>query len=1036
MAFNEEETRFHLIDPVLRRKGYDDPQRIRLETPAPVEPTGPKGRRRKGAGRTDYLLCVQVGDMPKPLPVAVLEAKRSDADPLKGMEQAKGYADCTRFDVQYVFASNGHLYGDYDKPSGIQTGPHPLADFPPHPDLCARYAKDKSINLASPDAALLFQADSPAWSATRYYQDAAIRAAFEKIILERQAGNAPRVLLTLATGAGKTIIATNLLWRMAQAGLLPKPALFLCDRDELREQAYTKLKAAFGGNVRIVQTERGQNAAANARIHIATYQTLGIDENGDGSFLTDHYGEDAFSVIIIDECHRSAWGKWSQVLTRNPNAIHIGLTATPRKLKPPKNEKKSKDVEAAIAEDEAITAHNVQYFGEPVYEYSLAQAQEDGYLAACEIVKRKADIDARIFTREEILKAGVKDIRTGKPLAEEDLTKTEYTGKDFDDELFIDLRTPRMCEDLFKLLCENGGPEQKVIIFCTRDLHADRVAMQMNNLYAAWCNLRDILDRVHEISIDHIDDQHFFTLSQVYEDLLLKMGEKNSDGGQFFTPREVIRAMVHTVNPSLGQTVYDPCCGTGGFLAVAYEHIARKLGNAPVATDIEKLKHDTFFGREKENLVFPIALANLVLHGIDQPNLWHGNSLTRRATYAALFQHAPAQFDVILTNPPFGGKEGKDAQKNFAFETSATQVLFVQDILSELAPGGTCAIVLDEGLLFRTNESAFVETKRKLLDECELWAVLSLPGGVFSTAGAGVKTNLLFFTKGRKTERIWYYDLSWVKVGKKTPLTLAHFGFGKDGAVLGDDALPAALLAEWQADETNAGQPFPSYARLLASRGDGRYSWTVDFATRRAKAREEMQPWQDKAAGIKAAVVDLIYQIQFWSNPGEDGDARHPIVIVCDEAHLYLPSSAASTGPMEKRALENYERIAKEGRKYGVGLMVVSQRPSDVSTTILSQCSNIISLRLANKTDQSVVKQLLPESLEGLMEVLPTLDVGEAVVVGDATLLPTRIKMSKPKHEPRSATIPFWARWAKPKAEVDLTAAVENMRRQSRDHEK
>jgi len=370
-------------------------------------------------------------------------------------------------------------------------------------------------------------------------------------------------------------------------------------------------------------------------------------------------------------------------------------------------------------------------------------------------------------------------------------------------------------------------------------------------------NLRDILDRVHEISIDHIDDTHFFTLSQVYEDLLLKMGEKNSDGGQFFTPREVICAMVHTVNPSLGQTVYDPCCGTGGFLAVAYEHIARKLGSTAASTDIERLKHDTFFGREKENLVFPIALANLVLHGIDQPNLWHGNSLTRRATYGALFDHAPAQFDVILTNPPFGGKEGKDAQKNFAFETSATQVLFVQDILSELAPGGTCAIVLDEGLLFRTNESAFVESKRKLLDECELWAIVSLPGGVFSTAGAGVKTNLLFFTKGRKTERIWYYDLSWVKVGKKTPLSLAHFGFGKDGAVLGDDALPAVLLDEWKSDEANEGQAFPSYAKLLATRGDSRYSWTVDFAARRAKAREDMQPLLDNAAGIKAAVVDL-----------------------------------------------------------------------------------------------------------------------------------------------------------------------------------
>ena len=186
---------------------------------------------------------------------------------------------------------------------------------------------------------------------------------------------------------------------------------------------------------------------------------------------------------------------------------------------------------------------------------------------------------------------------------------------------------------------------------------------------------------------------------------------------------------------------------------------------------------------------------------------------------------------------------------------------------------------------------------------------------------------------------------------------------------------------------------------------------------------------------VVGLVARIVYQIQFWSSPGADGDARHPIVLVCDEAHLYLPSGAASIGPMEKRALENFERIAKEGRKYGVGLMVVSQRPSDVSTTILSQCSNIISLRLANKTDQAVVKQLLPESLEGLMEVLPTLDVGEAVVVGDATLLPTRIKMSKPKHEPRSATIPFWTRWATPKAQVDLVAAVENMRRQSRAQE-
>lgn len=169
------------------------------------------------------------------------------------------------------------------------------------------------------------------------------------------------------------------------------------------------------------------------------------------------------------------------MLRRNPCAIHIGLTATPRKLHEP--DKKT----AAVVEDEAITANNRLYFGEPVYEYTLIQAQEDGYLAACEIVKRKASIDNAVFTREDVLKAGMRDLKTGRLLTEADLPKAEYTGKDFDDELFIELRTPKMCEDLFKQLLANGGPEQKVIIFCTREIHADRVAQHMGNLYVRWC---------------------------------------------------------------------------------------------------------------------------------------------------------------------------------------------------------------------------------------------------------------------------------------------------------------------------------------------------------------------------------------------------------------------------------------------------------------------------------------------------------------------------------------------------------------------
>jgi type I restriction enzyme, R subunit len=479
MVRNEAETRYELIDPVLRDKGYRMPY-VRLETPAPVEPTGPKGRRRNGPGKIDYLLCVEVPDGPRPLPVAILEAKHENEDPLKGMQQAKGYSECERFDAKYIFSTNGHRYAKFNKFTGEQTGTFPFANFPDHPCLTDCYHRDTGIKLDDPSASLLFQPDSPAYPESRYYQDAAIRAAFGKILQSDAKGEAVRILLSLATGSGKTIIAANLLWRLHEAERLPKPVLFLCDRDELRGQAYTKLKAVFGDNARIVETRNGENAAKNARIHIATYQTLGLDDDDAAfaSFLSEHYGVDAFSIIIIDECHRSAWGKWSEVLKRNPNAIHIGLTATPRQLRASKT---------ATEEDAEITANNHKYFGEPVYEYSLIEAQEDGYLAACEIIKRKATIDAKVFTKAEVLAAKPTNIKTGKPITEEELTKDTYTGKDFDDELFIDMRTPAMCADLFKLLCENGGPEQKVIVFCTREIHADRVAMQMNNLYAKWC---------------------------------------------------------------------------------------------------------------------------------------------------------------------------------------------------------------------------------------------------------------------------------------------------------------------------------------------------------------------------------------------------------------------------------------------------------------------------------------------------------------------------------------------------------------------
>ncbi|RZK76683.1 MAG: ATP-binding protein [Pedobacter sp.] len=181
-------------------------------------------------------------------------------------------------------------------------------------------------------------------------------------------------------------------------------------------------------------------------------------------------------------------------------------------------------------------------------------------------------------------------------------------------------------------------------------------------------------------------------------------------------------------------------------------------------------------------------------------------------------------------------------------------------------------------------------------------------------------------------------------------------------------------------------------------------------------------------------VARLVCQVQFWLDTGKDKDPkdRHPVLFICDEAHTYLPASLRDLAGIERRALESFEKIAKEGRKYGIGLMIVSQRPSDVSSTILSQCNNIIALRLTNEKDRSVVRGLLSDSLDGLLSVLPGLEVGEAIVVGDAVLLPSRIQLSKPTYEPQSASLNFWGCWKSSVTAHDIVAAAEAMRRQKR----
>ncbi|WFU49139.1 ATP-binding protein [Sinorhizobium terangae] len=207
--------------------------------------------------------------------------------------------------------------------------------------------------------------------------------------------------------------------------------------------------------------------------------------------------------------------------------------------------------------------------------------------------------------------------------------------------------------------------------------------------------------------------------------------------------------------------------------------------------------------------------------------------------------------------------------------------------------------------------------------------------------------------------------------------------------------------------------------RLVAGRG-----------AQQAKGGVKIIDFSEVPSDVLPLMVSLLAQIIFTTSLWTESKMRHPIAILCDEAHLYIPErTQADSG--DAVAVEIFERIAKEGRKYGIGLMVISQRPSEVNRTVLSQCNNVIAMRLTNGDDQSVIKRLLPDSLGSFGELLPVLDVGEALVVGDASLLPTRIRISEPSKKPDSHTVAFWDRWCETEPKSDTANAVRAWRRQS-----
>lgn len=290
---------------------------------------------------------------------------------------------------------------------------------------------------------------------------------------------------------------------------------------------------------------------------------------------------------------------------------------------------------------------------------------------------------------------------------------------------------------------------------------------EIRNKFASGYSLRDALELVDELSFGSQAQKH--ELSHLYEAKIKNMGNAGRNGGEYYTPRPLIRAMIKVVDPQIGERIYDAAVGSAGFLCEAHDYLRygpeeEKDGKRLSTSDLDILQSRTFYGKEKKSLPYVIGIMNMILHGIETPNIVHTNSLTENLNDI----QEKDRFDVILANPPFGGKERKEIQQNFPIKTGETAFLFMQHFIKYLRAGGRAAVVIKNTFLSNA-DNASKALRKELLESCNLHTILDCPSGTF--LGAGVKTVVLFFEKGAPTQNIWYYQLEPGRsLGKTNPL--------------------------------------------------------------------------------------------------------------------------------------------------------------------------------------------------------------------------------------------------------------------------
>lgn len=282
---------------------------------------------------------------------------------------------------------------------------------------------------------------------------------------------------------------------------------------------------------------------------------------------------------------------------------------------------------------------------------------------------------------------------------------------------------------------------------------------EIANRFRSGYSLRDALEIIDQLNFGSQEAQH--ELSDLYETRIKRMGNAGRNGGEYYTPRPLIRAMIKVVQPQIGETIYDGACGSAGFLCEAWNHLRR---DDLSAADWDTLQRKTFYGQEKKSLAYVLGVMNLILHGIDAPNIRHANTLSENV----MDIQQKDRHDIVLANPPFGGGERKEVQQNFPIKSGETAYLFLQHFIRKLKAGGRGAVVIKNTFLSNT-DNASVALRKELLETCNLHTVLDCPSGTFQ--GAGVKTVVLFFEKGSKTRKVWFYQLDPGRsMGKTNPL--------------------------------------------------------------------------------------------------------------------------------------------------------------------------------------------------------------------------------------------------------------------------